>query len=115
MIKLPPNLKDRVNPTRWGKEFDPTDKDNLEELAVNGHIMFFMLYYKSKGYDDICLWEYFQEDFKSWILDIWNLGSKAIIREFQDFLRENSVYVLKDKALIAMNIQAVLNEEEQHK
>jgi hypothetical protein len=74
-----------------------------------------MLYYKSKEYDDICLWEYFREDFKGWTLDIWTLGSKAIIREFRDFLRENGVYVLKDKALIAMNVQAVLDEEEQHK
>jgi hypothetical protein len=55
MIKLSLNLKDKVNLTRWRKEFDPTDKDNLEELAVNKHIMFFMLYYKSKEYDDICL------------------------------------------------------------
>ena len=114
MIKLPSNLKDKVSPARWGKRFDTTNTDNFNKLVVNGHIMFFMLYYKSKGYNDICLWEYFREDFEGWTLAIWNLGDKLIIREFRDFLRENGVYVLKNRAPIAMNIQAVLDEEEQH-
>jgi hypothetical protein len=46
-------------------------------------------------------------------LNTWKLGHTRIIREFCDFLRRNGVYVVRDGALIAGNIQAVLTNLEE--
>ena len=50
---------------------------------------------------------------EDWTLDTWKLGDTKIVRGFRDFLRRNGVYVVKNGASIAGNIQAIITNPEE--
>jgi hypothetical protein len=86
---------------------------NTTVERVNGFLLYHILYYRKQSYTDYKLWEYFREDFEDWTLDIWKLGHTRVVREFRDFFRRNGVYVIKNRGLIAINIQAVITNLEE--
>ena len=49
-----------------------------------------------------------------WTTDTWALGNVNIVQDFQDFLRENGVFIPMDGGAIGDNIQQVLDVEEEH-
>ena len=49
-----------------------------------------------------------------WTADTWALGNVNIVQDFQDFLRENGVFIPIDGGAIGDNIQQVLDVEEEH-
>ena len=82
---------------------------------VNGFILHQLLFYRSRSYTDIKLWECFREDFAEWTLNIWKLGNTQVVQEFRNFLHRNKVAVVKDGSSIAGNIQAVINNQQKPK
>ena len=80
---------------------------------VNGFLLYNILFYQDSHYADSQLWEYFREDFAGWTADTWALRNANIVRNFQDFLRRNGVYVAKNGNPIISNIQAVITGTEE--
>ena len=46
---------------------------------VNGFLLHRILFYQSRYYTDLQLWEYFREDFIGWTVDTWALNNIYII------------------------------------
>jgi hypothetical protein len=51
------------------------------------------------------------EDFQGWTKEVWGLITTGFLREFQDFLRENGLFITKNQVVVATNITTVLLEE----
>ena len=73
-----------------------------------------MLWYQTKEYIDYKLWEYFQEDFQDQTKNIFAYGNIDSLREFRNYLREYSVFILKDGKRIAENLAKVAAEKDYH-
>jgi hypothetical protein len=110
---LPPGLDAYVR--HIDKDWNDLTLDvaNTTTKRVNGFLLNNIIYYRKQSYTDYKLWEYFREDFEDWTLDTWKLGHTEVVREFRDFLRRNGVYVVKNEALIASNIHAVITNPEE--
>jgi hypothetical protein len=110
---LPPGLD--IYAKHIDKDWDDLtiDVTNTTLEQVNRYLLNNIRYYRGRFYTDYKLWECFREDFEDWTLDTWKLSHTRIIREFRDFLCRNGVYVVRNGALIASNIQAVLTNLEE--
>jgi len=99
----------------WDKFTSTFNTITYTAKQVNSFLLHHILFYQSRYYADIQLWEYFREDFIGWTVNTWALSNINIIRDFRDFLRENRVFIPIDGGIIGDNIQEqVLNAKEEH-
>ena len=49
---------------------------------VNGFLLHRIIFYRSRHYADVQLWEYFREDFAGWTANTWALGNVNIVWDF---------------------------------
>jgi hypothetical protein len=82
-------------------------------IQVNGYLLHRIVLYQYEQLIDSKLWEYFKEDFEGWTIDTWNKGNREIIRHFRDFLCRNGVNVARNRALIANNIQSIIDNPDE--
>ena len=89
------------------------DVDHCDTTRVNGYLLHRIVLYQYEQLIDSKLWEYFKEDFEGWTIDTWNKGNREIIRHFRDFLCRNGVNVARNRALIANNIQSIIDNPDE--
>jgi hypothetical protein len=58
-LRLSEEYADRVDENKWGKDFDINDVENHIVKAVTGYILYKMMWYKKREYDDCMLWTCF--------------------------------------------------------
>jgi hypothetical protein len=51
-LRLPEEYADRVDKERWGKEIDVNNEKEHTAEAVTGQILYKMMWYKMREYDD---------------------------------------------------------------
>jgi hypothetical protein len=56
LLRLPKEYADRIDEDRWRKDFDINDIENHTAKAVTGYILYKMIWYKMREYDDCILW-----------------------------------------------------------
>jgi hypothetical protein len=54
-LRLPEEYADRVDEDRWGKDFDINNIENYTAKAVIGYILYKMIWYKRREYDNYIL------------------------------------------------------------
>ena len=115
MTDTPPaRWAEDIDASTYGKNFDPSNKDNHKTGIVNGHLVWMMERYKELESTDATLFEDYQDDFKEWTEDIWKLGKAKIVREFRDFLCAHGVYVPRAGDSVVNCLISLVHEKEQH-
>jgi hypothetical protein len=110
------NLDNQANdPMReiadYGKQIDPLKP--VTEGIVNGYIAWRLAIYKKKQYRDSDLWEVFVEGFDGFQKTTFDTANKDYVRDLQDYLRANCVFVYKQaRSSIANELCKVLAEKE---
>ena len=90
--------------------------ENVNKQDLNRFLLHYIVYYKDSKYDNTALQKYIREDFIRWIKEIQAPIKKDIVQDFRNFLRENRVFVPKDRGTIRDNIQEqVFDAEKEHK
>ena len=92
-LRLPEEYADRVDKKRWGKEIDVNNEEEHTAEAVTGQILYKMMWYKMREYDDRLLWECFREGFQDWTKELFALGETEDVRYLRNHLREYGVFV----------------------
>jgi hypothetical protein len=111
---IPEEHIDLIDKDKWGKDFEIENADFLTTKTITGHILYRMLFYKKRAYEDGQLWEYFKEDFEGWTTEIFALANTDLRRDLRNYLRDHGVFVVKDGKKIAERLADVVKNEEYH-
>ena len=111
---IPEEHVDLIDKDKWGKDFEIENADFLTTKTITGHILYRMLFYKKRAYEDGQLWEYFKEDFEGWTTEIFSLANTDLRRDLRNYLRDHGVFVVKDGKKIAERLADVVKNEEYH-
>ena len=107
-----PELDFTVDKERWGKPFDPADKNQLTADNISGYIACMTKIYQSHGYKDDTLWQYFHEDFEGFIIEIFSKAHRQAVRNLWIHLYNHGVWIRGAKGILyAKVLQACLEEE----
>ena len=103
MIEIPLDLRYKVDKEHWGKSFNPENKEYYTEEIVNGYITYMLVCYCTiyKNCKDEDLWQIFYKDFEGFIFNIFKLGHRVAVREFQEQLIIQGVWAKGPKGLIS--------------
>jgi hypothetical protein len=98
---------------RWSvRNPDISNSDNLNGDTMNKWIEYCLKYWTEDEYQDEDLWDAYQEDFKGWTKDIFLIAHPFLVRKLRDYLRDWGVFIPKNKANVAGNLEKLLAEEE---
>ena len=114
MLEIPSNISYKVNEKYWGIEIDLSNEDHLHREVVDGYILLRRLDHLQSGYQGEYLWQIFREDFEGFTIDIFNIASRAALRELRQQLVNQGVWIKAAKGSIsyARVLVECLSEEE---
>jgi hypothetical protein len=75
-------------------------------------ILWYVYYYRTRGYWDEELYNNFLEDFEKWDIKYWEMVLILVIREIRDFLQKNGVYIVLG-GLIARRLATIVKSQEE--
>ena len=106
--------KNNINLNIWNRAI--INLVNTKQQDLNRFLLYQMVYYKDREYDDTILQYYIKEDFIEQIKETWVPVNKDIIQEFYNFFQEYRVFVPIDRGIIGSNIQEyIIDAKKKHK
>ena len=100
----------------WDVGLDISNLESHTQPQLNKYIMSCIVAYARRKYRDEALWEAFGEDFRGWTKEIFEKASDKAIRDLRDHLRNNGVFVFKQRFVsISGELTKVLQERNPHK